>query len=116
MSEIVAYGTAAVIERPAGVTGLGAARLACCCRGRDARRRGASSPPARMSLGWRLALLGLLLVVAALFERWRYKRLGSTHPGSDWVATDERFIDPESGKLVTVYYRPATGERRYIAG
>lgn len=68
------------------------------------------------TLGWRLALFGLLLVVAALFERWRYKRLGSTHPGSDWVATAERFVDPESGRLVTVYYRPATGERRYVAG
>jgi hypothetical protein len=68
------------------------------------------------ALGWHLALFGLLLVIAALFERWRYQRLGSTHPGSGWVATAERFIDPESGKLVTVYYRPATGERRYIAG
>ncbi len=64
----------------------------------------------------RLALPGLLLIGAALFERWRYKRLAGSRPGPEWVATDERFIDPESGKLVTVYYRPATGERRYVAG
>jgi hypothetical protein len=67
-------------------------------------------------LGWRLALPGLVLSVAALFERWRYKRLAGAPPGSEWVATAERFVDPESGKLVTVYYRPATGERRYVAG
>ena len=37
-------------------------------------------------------------------------------PGAGWVATKERFVDPESGKLVTVFYQPATGERRYVAG
>jgi hypothetical protein len=64
----------------------------------------------------RLALPGLLLIGAVLFERWRYKRLVDNRPGSEWVATDERFVDPESGRLVTVYYRPSTGERRYVAG
>jgi hypothetical protein len=62
----------------------------------------------------RLALPGLLLIGAALFERWRYKRLTGSRPGPGWVATDERFVDPESGKLVTVYYHPSTGERRYV--
>ncbi len=62
----------------------------------------------------RLALPGLLLIGAALFERWRYKRLSASRPGAGWVATDERFVDPESGKLVTVYYHPSTGERRYV--
>jgi hypothetical protein len=69
-----------------------------------------------IAVSWRLALFGLVLVTAALFERWRYKRLGSAPSGSDWIATAERFVDPESGKLVTVHYRPATGERRYVAG
>ncbi len=63
----------------------------------------------------RLAIPGLVLVGAALVERWRYKRLAASRPGPEWVATDERFVDPESGRLVTVYYRPATGERRYVA-
>ena len=63
----------------------------------------------------RFALPGLLLVVAILFERWRYKRVAGSRPGPEWVETDERFVDPESGKLVTVYYRPSTGERRYVA-
>jgi len=63
----------------------------------------------------RLALPGLLLIGGALFERWRYKRLQEGRPGPDWVATDERFIDPESGRNVTVYYDSRTGERRYVA-
>ena len=50
-----------------------------------------------------------------MFERWRYKPLTDARLGPDWVATDERFVDPETGKLVTVYYHPATGERRYVA-
>jgi hypothetical protein len=61
-----------------------------------------------VALGSRLALFGLVLTAAAVVERWRYKRLGGAHPGSGWIATAERFVDPESGKLVTVYYRPAT--------
>ncbi len=64
----------------------------------------------------RLMIPGLVLVGAALFERWRYKRLADSRPGPEWVATAERFVDPESGKLVTVYFRPTTGERRYVAG
>ena len=57
-----------------------------------------------------------VLLLAALFERWRYKPLAARPPGPDWQMTDERFVDPETGKLVTVYFHPATGERRYIAG
>lgn len=59
--------------------------------------------------------LGALLFVGLVFERWRYKPLSEARLGPDWVATDERFVDPETGKLVTVYYHPATGERRYVA-
>jgi hypothetical protein len=61
-----------------------------------------------------IALPGLVLVGAVLVERWRYKPLDGERPGPDWVATGERFVDPETGRLVTVFYRPATGERRYI--
>jgi hypothetical protein len=65
--------------------------------------------------GLRLAIPGLILVGAALVERWRYKRIAVGAPGAGWVATVERFVDPESGKLVTVYFQPSTGERRYVA-
>lgn len=58
---------------------------------------------------------GILLVGGVLFERGRYKPAERAHPGPEWTATDERFVDPQTGERVTVYYRPSTGERRYIA-
>jgi hypothetical protein len=66
-------------------------------------------PAAFWLAGW-----AVILLVGLLIERWRYKRLSAAPPGPDWQRTDERFIDPETGKLVTVYFHPATGERRYI--
>jgi hypothetical protein len=63
----------------------------------------------------RVAVPGVILLFALLVERWRYKPLKSRRPGPDWLATDERFVDTGSGKLVTVFYKPSTGERRYVA-
>src|ERR1700744_6133257 len=57
-----------------------------------------------------------LLIIGLVFERWRYKPLAGRAPGLGWNATDERFLDPETGKMVTVYFNAATGERRYVAG
>ena len=68
----------------------------------------------RTAAAW-VAGWGLILIAGLLFERWRYKPLTGQRPGPDWVATDERFVDPETGKLVTVYFHPSTGERRYVA-
>jgi len=62
-----------------------------------------------------LAVWAAILLVGLLIERWRYKSLAGRPPGPDWQRTDERFVDPETGKLVTVYFHPTTGERRYIA-
>jgi hypothetical protein len=62
-----------------------------------------------------LALWAAVLLIGLLIERWRYKPLTGRPPGPDWQATDERFVDPETGKLITVYFHPPTGERRYIA-
>ena len=62
-----------------------------------------------------LAVWAAVLLVGLLIERWRYKPLAGRPPSPDWQATDERFVDPETGKLVTVYFHPPTGERRYIA-
>jgi hypothetical protein len=64
----------------------------------------------------RLAIPGLLLLFGLAIERWRYKPVTTDRLGPDWVSTNERFIDPESGETVTVFYQPATGERRYVAG
>jgi hypothetical protein len=60
--------------------------------------------------GW-----SLLIIVSVAIERWRYKSLADRPPGPSWVATGERFVDPETGKLVAVYHHPGTGERRYVA-
>jgi hypothetical protein len=60
------------------------------------------------------AIWGGLLFLAVLVERWRYKaRHGPL--SADWVKTDERFVDPESGHLTQVFYNPKSGERRYEA-
>jgi hypothetical protein len=61
------------------------------------------------------AVLGVICAGGVLIERWRYRPLTDDHPGQGWQATRERFIDPESGRLVTVFFNPATGERRYVA-
>ena len=64
----------------------------------------------------RVVVPGLLLLLGLVVERWRYKPVTTHRPGPDWVSTNERFIDPESGETVTVFYQPSTGERRYVAG
>ena len=61
------------------------------------------------------AAWGAILAGGVLIERWRYRPLTADPPGPDWQATPERFVDPESGRLVTVFFNPATGERRYVA-
>jgi hypothetical protein len=63
-----------------------------------------------------LAVWGAIFAGGVLVERWRYKPLADDRPGLDWQATPERFVDPETGRLVTVFFNPASGERRYVAG
>jgi hypothetical protein len=60
-------------------------------------------------------IFGSLLLLGTLWERVRYKPVETGRPGSGWVATDERFVDDETGKPVRVWLEPATGERRYVA-
>ena len=62
-----------------------------------------------------LAVWGAILAGGVLIERWRYQALANDRPGCYWQATPERFVDPETGRLVTVFFNPATGERRYVA-
>jgi len=70
-----------------------------------------------LSVGWGPgpALAGSVLVLGILAERKYYKRLGADAPGPGWVETGERFIDPETQRPVTVFWRKNTGERRYVA-
>ena len=60
-------------------------------------------------------VLGVLIVVGVLFERWRYKPSVQA-AGADFVATEERFIDTDTGRPVRVWVDPKSGERRYVEG
>lgn len=55
------------------------------------------------------------ILLGLIFENFRYRGLSRHAPGGAFSATGERFIDPESGKLVEVHSDPATGARRYVA-
>jgi hypothetical protein len=60
-----------------------------------------------------------LLALGTFFERFAYKggrdgRFGAASTGGAWQATTERFLDQESGRVVTVWFNPANGERRYV--
>lgn len=57
---------------------------------------------------------GVALIAAIVLERFRYKPIARKAPGPGWQRTDERFVDDETGKLVTVYVKPETGERTYV--
>ncbi len=61
------------------------------------------------------AVVAAIVLIGGLFENHRYKAVLSQQPPRGWEATGERFIDPETGELVDVYYNSATGERCYIA-
>jgi hypothetical protein len=60
-----------------------------------------------------LALGGLVLVVAIVGERSRYRPRVDRTQGA-WRPTGERFVDPTGGHLVEVRYDPATGRRDYV--
>jgi hypothetical protein len=64
--------------------------------------------------GFTLLIWGAILLGAVVYERFRYKPLEPNRPGPGWERTSERFVDAESGKTVTVYLEPKTGERQYV--
>jgi len=60
-----------------------------------------------------LAVGGIVVIAALLFERWRYTpRIDRTR--GHWEETGERFVDPTSGHLIEVHYNPDTGQRAYV--
>ena len=65
--------------------------------------------------GWQALVIGVIILIGTLFERWRYRRIEAP-PKGDWQRTGEQFIDPSSGDPVEVMFDPRTGERRYVAG
>ena len=78
------------------------------------------------SLGGLIALLlgfpfGIVIMIGGgavlagtLYERVQYKPALTAKPGPGWTRTGERFYDEQSGKLLTVYIQPETGERSYV--
>ncbi|HET7561760.1 MAG TPA: hypothetical protein VFJ87_05200 [Rhodanobacteraceae bacterium] len=62
-----------------------------------------------------LILGGAFLILALALERWRYKPVRAAGPDPGWTDTGERFVDPETGLLTTVYFDAAKGERHYLA-
>lgn len=59
-----------------------------------------------------LAVNGLIVLSAMLFERQRYRARVDRTQGH-WQPTGERFVDPTTRRLMEVFYNPATGERDY---
>jgi hypothetical protein len=65
--------------------------------------------------GWQALVIGVIVLIGTLFERWRYRRIEEASNGH-WQRTTEQFIDPTTGEPVEVMFDPRTGERRYVAG
>ena len=62
-------------------------------------------------------LAGVVLVVLiwALFRKGGYKRQPlAAPPGPGWQRTEERFVDPNTGETLEVWFDPASGERAYV--
>ena len=67
-------------------------------------------------VAWELGGFGLLIVLGTVLERRVYRGIEAPPPGPDWQRTTERFRDPTSGRVVTVWFNARTGERRYGGG
>jgi hypothetical protein len=62
-----------------------------------------------------LAVNGVVILGAVLFERRRYRpALPGGSQGWEWQDTGERFVDPSSGQVMEVRYNATTGERDYV--
>ncbi len=64
--------------------------------------------------GWPMLAGALLVASGCLYERRYHAGRSGQAPEARFRATGERFVDPESGRDITVWTDPATGERRYV--
>ena len=63
-----------------------------------------------------LLVWGAIFVFGIVYERYAYKTIVDKVPSGDgWKRTAERFVDNKTGKTITVYVKPFTGERAYVA-
>jgi hypothetical protein len=60
-----------------------------------------------------LCAQGVIVIAALLFERGRYRP--TVTQSGNWQDTEERFVDPSTGRLMQVRYNPQTGARDYVA-
>jgi hypothetical protein len=60
-----------------------------------------------------LIVIGAIILLGTVFERWRYRQ-APPPPGARWERTAERFVDPTTGDTLEVHYDPVSGERRYL--
>lgn len=66
-------------------------------------------------LHWPLLLWSGVILGGILFERGRYGAARARPVGGGWRETPERFHDDASGRIMVVWFDPATGARRYVA-
>jgi hypothetical protein len=58
-----------------------------------------------------------VILIWFFFRSGGYKRQPlDAPPGRDWTLTGERFLDPQSGEMLEVWYSARTGERAYVKG
>jgi hypothetical protein len=62
---------------------------------------------------WPMAVMSALIAAVLLFERHRYQERLKVPSKEELRPTEERFIDPESGRPVRVWLDPA-GKRFYL--
>ena len=58
-------------------------------------------------------IVGILAFATAVLEPI-YGRASAKPASGNWRVTGEKFVDPETGQLVTVWFDSETGERRYV--
>lgn len=59
-------------------------------------------------------ILGCVIAITAIVEPVYGKLVGRPSRPGNWRPTGEKFVDPETGRLVEVWFEPDTGERRYV--
>jgi hypothetical protein len=61
------------------------------------------------------AAIALAVLIWFFFRKGGYKRRPlDAPPGPDWELTDERFVDPNSGETLAVWFHRSSGERAYV--
>ena len=60
------------------------------------------------------AIWAVIVGIALLIERYRYKAPLTLAPGPPWQDTGEKFVDPNSGAALSVWFNPGTGQRVYV--